>query len=184
MWITLWRNVLMPSDNPIRYAWSPNITWRIVGIIIGAILFALSFMPNVSIGGQILLILAAFIVICSGLAGLIRRPRLVITDTDLHVRRTFRDHVYPLYSIHGFRIDRPSGIIQRFPMLTFDIARVEDWADLRTEYDQHHTLPLPLPAMENRQRDTLEFVTWGDIGVNPHRIVADLEEAGIRNLNN
>ena len=95
MWITLWRNVLMPSDNPIRYAWSPNITWRIVGIIIGAILFALSFMPNVSIGGQILLILAAFIVICSGLAGLIRRPRLVITDTDLHVRRTFRDHVYP-----------------------------------------------------------------------------------------
>ena len=40
MWITLWRNVLMPSDNPIRYAWSPNITWRIVGIIIGAILFA------------------------------------------------------------------------------------------------------------------------------------------------
>ena len=44
--------------------------------------------------------------------------------------------------------------------------------------------PLPLPAMENRQRDTLEVVTWGDIGVNPHRIVADLEEAGIRNLNN
>ncbi|WP_053978938.1 PH domain-containing protein [Lawsonella clevelandensis] len=174
----------MPSDTPIRYEWSPNIAWRIAGIVVGAFLFALSFMPNVSTGGKILLILAAFTVVWNGLAGLIRRPRLVITDTNLHVRRTFRDHVYPLYSIHGFRIDRPSGIIQRFPMLTFDIARVEDWADLRTEFERQHTLPLPLPAMENRQRDTLEVLTWGDIGVNPLGIATDLEEAGIRNLNN
>lgn len=184
MWITLWRNVLKPSDSTIRYAWSPSIAWRIVGLVVGVFLFALSFVPNVSTGGQILLIIAAVIVVWNGLSGLIRRPRLIITDTELHVRRTFRDHVYPLYSIHGFRIDRTSGIIQRVPMLTFDIARVEDWADLRTEYEQTHTLPLPLPPMENRQRDTLEVVTWGDIGVNPLRIANDLEAAGIRNLSN
>ena len=36
--------------------------------------------------------------------------------------------------------------------------------------------------MEDRQRDTLEIVTWGDIGVSPLRIASNLEEAGILNL--
>lgn len=170
------------SDNPEHYAWSPNVPWCLLGVAVGAFLFIISFVPGVVTGGRALLMLAGVIVVWSGLAGLIRRPRLVITGTDLHVRRTFRDHVYPLYAIHGFRVERPSGLVHRFPMLTFDIARMEDWGHLREDYTRHKTLPLPLPPMENRERDILEVVTWGDVGVNPLRIVRDLEKAGVRNL--
>ena len=54
--------------------------------------------------------------------------------------------------------------------------------ELRHQYEEVKSLPLPLPTMEDRQRDTLEIVTWGDIGVSPLRIASNLEEAGILNL--
>ena len=53
---------------------------------------------------------------------------------------------------------------------------------MRHQYEEVKSLPLPLPTMEDRQRDTLEIVTWGDIGVSPLRIASNLEEAGILNL--
>jgi len=172
----------MSFDGSVRYAWSPNIAWRIINTIFGIVFLGITFGISVGITAKILLFIAGVITLCYGIAGIIRRPRLIITDTHLHVRRTFRDHIYPLYSVHGFRIDRPSGIIQHSPMLTFDIARAGDWTELRHQYEEVKSLPLPLPTMEDRQRDTLEIVTWGDIGVSPLRIASNLEEAGILNL--
>jgi len=155
----------MSFDGSVRYAWSPNIAWRIINTIFGIVFLGITFGISVGITAKILLFIAGVITLCYGIAGIIRRPRLIITDTHLHVRRTF-----------------PSGIIQHSPMLTFDIARAGDWTELRHQYEEVKSLPLPLPTMEDRQRDTLEIVTWGDIGVSPLRIASNLEEAGILNL--
>lgn len=173
----------MEATSEIRRTWSPNIATRIGALIFGIVLLVLFFVATgTEPFGRILLFLAAMISIYYGFTGLIRRPRFEITDDEMIIRRTFRDHIYPRYAIHGFRIERPVGLIRRAGFLTIDVARVEDWADLGREYAQTHSLPTSLPPLKDRERDILEVLTFGDIGVSPRKIVDDLTAHGIRDL--
>lgn len=174
----------MEENSTVRRTWAPNKATRIGALIFGLVLFVLFFIATKTEPvGRILLLLAAMISVYYGIAGLIRRPRFEITDEEMIIRRTFRDHVYPRYAIHGFRVERPVGLFRRAGFLTIDVARVEDWADLGREYAQTEKLPTSLPPLKDRERDILEVLTMSDIGISPRKIVPDLEAHNMRNLN-
>ncbi|MFY9190465.1 MAG: hypothetical protein WAN89_04225 [Lawsonella sp.] len=173
----------MEATSEVRRTWSPNVAARIAVLLFGIALLVVFFIATgTEPFGRILLLLAAMISIYYGFTGLIRRPRFEITDENMIIRRTFRDHVYPRYAIHGFRMERPIGLFRRAGFLTIDIARVEDWSDLGREFAKTQTLPTSLPPLKDRERDILEVLTFSDLGISSSKVVPDLEAHGMRNL--
>lgn len=173
----------MDSSTELRYTWSPNKSARIVALLFGVALLVLFFVfRQAEAFARILALFASFIAMSYGFRGLIRQPLLEITDENIIIRRTFRNHVYPRYAIHGFRVEKAVGLLRRSGFISLDIARVEDWGDLRREYLHSRSLPTTLPPLKDRERDILEVLSWGDVGVSPEKMVADLEAHKIRNL--
>lgn len=69
----------MSFDGSVRYAWSPNIAWRVINTIFGIVFLGITFGISVGITAKILLFIAGVITLCYGIAGIIRRPRLIST---------------------------------------------------------------------------------------------------------
>lgn len=173
------------TDKPrIIGLWAPNLGVRFFSLALGIAGVVLCTAFDLTAIATILIGLMSVITLCYGLYGIIRRPRMAISEHSLLIRRVFRDHIYPLYVVNGFRIDKQHIFSHTFSsFLTFDIARVEEWNHLKKQWENSfHDLPLPLPTMSNRERAILETLTVSDLGIMPHKIAQELVDAGLRDL--